>query len=207
MRGESTGSYRARRLRGRGDFSRRPECQDLLSSLFVFRYQSLFLVLWVAASGCLAMHPQTGPPPVAPPLRPEVFFDGHTQGLGTLRVRGRTPEEVRVESYGEAQPDSTFRLDQTITHPDGRTETRTWIMRRVDATHYTATLTDAEGEVGAEVQGNELFIRYRIGWPAITMRQHLILQPDGKTALNLSTVRVLGIPWARLNEQIRRVDD
>ena len=163
-------------------------------------------VLLGTASGCIATHPRTGPPPPAPPFYPEVFFEGHTRGLGTLDVRGKAPEVVRVEGFGEAEPDGTFRLDQTVTHADGRSEARTWRMRRLDTTHYTATLTDAEGEVTAEVVGSELFIRYRIGSPSVTMRQHLILEPGGQRALNLSTVRVLGIPWARLNEQIQRVD-
>lgn len=163
-------------------------------------------VLLVVASGCLGLHPQTGPAPPAPDFRPEAFFAGRTEGIGTLAVRGGTTELLRVQGVGAAEADGSFRLDQTITHADGRTEARTWHMRRVDATRYTATLTDADGEVSAEVVGSELFIRYRIGWPAITMRQHIVLQPDGQTALNLSTVSVLGIPWARLNEQIRRLD-
>ena len=161
----------------------------------------------LALSGCLTAHPRTGPAPPAPTFAPDVFFAGHTRGLGVLSVRFRSPELLCVNGYGEAQPDGTFRLDQTITYADGRAEERTWTMRQVSPTTWAAALTDAAGEVTATVEGSELLIRYRIGSPNVTMRQRLILQPDGRTALNLSTIRALGLPVARLDEQIQRTDE
>ena len=157
-------------------------------------------------SGCLTAHPRLGAPARAPEFRPEVFFAGHTRGLGTLVVRGGTPQLVRVESYGQPESDGTFRLDQTITFGDDRVERRTWRMRRVGARGYVASLTDATGEATGEVDGNVFRLRYLLRRPGVVMHQRLHLQPDGRTALNLATVRVLGVPWARLTEQITRVD-
>ncbi|MDT0632324.1 DUF3833 family protein [Rubrivirga litoralis] len=162
-----------------------------------------------ALVGCLTAHPRVPAPPRppgAPAFTPDVFFAGWTRGLGVLDVRLRSPELLCVVGYGEAQPDGTFRLDQTVTHADGRAEERTWTMRRETPTRYTATLTDADGEVTATVEGGELFIRYSMGG-GLSMRQRLILQPGGQTALNLSTVFALGaLPVARLNEQIQKTD-
>ena len=160
----------------------------------------------LSLAGCLTAHPRTGPAPPAPTFAPDQFFAGHTRGLGVLSVRLKSPELLCVNGYGEAQPDGTFRLDQTITHPDGRTEERTWTMRQESPAVWTASLTDAAGEVTAEVEGSELLIRYRIGSPSVTMRQRLVVQPDGQTALNLSTVSALGVPVARLQEVIERRD-
>lgn len=164
----------------------------------------------LAFSGCLTAHPRVPPtprPPGAPAFAPDAFFAGHTRGLGVLHVRLRSPELLCVNGYGEAQPDGTFRLDQTITRPDGSADRRTWTMRRASPTTWTARLTDAEGEVTATVEGDELLIRYRIGSPNVTMRQRLVLQPDGQTALNLATVSaVVGVPVARLVEQIQKTD-
>ena len=173
---------------------------------------SVLLAAALALSGCLTAHPRVPDPPrpLGPPaltFAPDEFFAGHTRGLGVLSVRFQSPELLCVNGYGEAQPDGTFRLDQTITHPDGETEERTWLMRQESPTVWTASLTDAAGEVTAEVEGSELFIRYRIGSPNVTMRQRLVLQPDGQTALNLSTVSALvGLPVARLQEVIERRD-
>ncbi len=162
------------------------------------------LALGVCLGGCLPALPRIAPEAV-PVFRPEVFFAGRTEGLGTLDVRGRSPEVVRVQSLGTPEPDGTFRLHQTIRRDDDAPSERTWILRSSDGLHYTGTLTEAKGEVEATVEGSRLHIHYRMG-TVTTMTQNLTLQPGGQLALNLATVRVLGIPWARLTEQIRRVD-
>ena len=167
----------------------------------------VLLAAALALSGCLTAHPRTGPVAPAPTFAPDVFFAGHTRGLGVLSVRFSSPELLCVNGYGATQRDGTFRLDQTITRPDGEAEERTWTMRQESPTVWTASLTDAAGEVTATVEGSELLIRYRIGSPNVTMRQRLVLQPDGQTALNLSTVSALvGVPVARLQEVIERRD-
>lgn len=161
------------------------------------------VALSLALSGCL--EPSTQPLSSASPLmRPEVFFAGRTEGHGTLAVRGGSPRSVRVQSDGRQDPDGTFRLDQTITFGDGRVETRTWNMRAIDGRSYTGTLSDANGDMKAEVEGNLFHLRYRIRQPAVYMEQWLYLQSDGRTVLNIGEATVLGIPWARLEERIVR---
>lgn len=163
------------------------------------------LPLVVLLAGCLSAHPEGGPAPPAPPFDPFAFFEGRTRGLGTLKVRGAAPEQVRVEGRGERLSDGTFRLEQAVTRGDGEPQTRTWRLRQVGPGQYAGTLTDASGRVTAEAEGSTLRIRYRMG-TATTMSQSLALQPGGSVALNRSTVRVLGVPWARLTERIRRLD-
>ena len=165
----------------------------------------LAALLSVGLGGCLSALPATRPA-AAPVFQPDVFFAGRTEGLGTLDIRGQTPEVVRVQSLGTPEADGAFRLHQTIRRGDDAPSERTWMLRSTDGLHYTGSLTDAEGEVEATVEGNRLHIRYRMG-SVTTMTQDLTLQPGGQLALNLATVRVLGIPWARLNEQIRRVEE
>ena len=186
--GRRPGPRRAPRVRGRP-----------LAVPVRLRHPALLLAL----SGCLATQPPAEPVPAAPPFRPEVFFDGHTRGHGSLQILGRGSQRVEVESHGEAQPDGTFRLDQTITRGDATT-TRTWLLRPTSPTTYTGTLTDASGAVAAEVDGSVLHIRYGMG-AGLTMRQQLVLQPGGAVVLNRSTVRLFGVPIAQLAEQIRRL--
>lgn len=165
----------------------------------------LACVAAAGVAGCLGSFP---PPPEAlenPVFRPEVFFAGRTQGIGRLeRIIGRS-QGLRVESHGRTEPDGSFRLDQAVTLDDGTVEQRTWRMRRTGRNTYAATLSDAAGPVSLEVSGNRLQIRYRMR-PAIYMHQRLDLRPGGRTALNRATISVLGIPWARLTEEITQRD-
>lgn len=137
-------------------------------------------------------------------FRPEVFFAGPSHGDPVLKVRTKAPQQLHVESRGEAQPDGTFRLDQTVTHPDGRADERTWIMRPLGGGRYAATLTpDASGLVEAEVDGNTFRIRYPMGG-GLQMEQQIVLREGGQVADNVATVRMMGIPIARLTETITR---
>jgi hypothetical protein len=156
-------------------------------------------------SGCLAGFPARPDVAPQPGFDPTAFFAGRTHGEGTLDVRVGTERTLRVEGTGHTAADGSFVLDQTITFDDGAVEARTWALRRVDATHYTATLSDAKGDVSAETTGNLFHLRYLLRQPAVYMEQWLYLQPGGRTVSNLAQVTVLGVPWARLSEVITRV--
>ncbi len=166
----------------------------------------LLLLLPGSLAGCLDGFPRRDRVAAAPDMRPERFFDGRTRGDGMLHLRGRESRTLRVEGQGRAEHDGTFRLDQTVTYADGTTEMRSFHMRRVDDTHYIATLSDAKGEVMAETIGNRFHLHYLLRQPAVYMDQNLYLQPDGRTALNEATVTLLGVPVARLSETIRKID-
>ena len=155
-----------------------------------------------ALAGCLTAHPPLAAE-ATPTLHPDVFFDGATSGLGTLDVRGRSRQLVRVSSRGFTRPDGTFQLDQTIAIGDDAPYTRTWTMTRTSPNTFASSLSDAAGPVELGTDGNTLCIRYRLG-RFTTMHQRLMLQPDERTVLNLATVRVLGVPVARLTETIMR---
>ena len=163
------------------------------------------LALLALASGCLAGFPTTPTPQPQPGFDPTVFFAGHTHGEGTLDVRVGSDRTLSVEGIGRTDADGSFRLDQTITYGDGAVETREWHLRRVDAQHYTATLSDAKGDVSAETSGNLFHLRYLLRQPAVYMEQWLYLRPDGRSVDNQAQVTVLGVPWARLAETITRV--
>ena len=161
-------------------------------------------LLLAVAGGCLGAFPPRPRVAAEPALDPTRFFAGHTHGEGTLDVRVGADRALRVEGMGRAEADGSFRLDQTITFGDGAVETRVWRLRRVDARHFTATLSDAKGEVRAESDGSRFHLRYLLRQPAVYMEQWLDLEPDGRTVANQAQVTVLGVPWARLSETITR---
>lgn len=162
----------------------------------------ILAALAVALGGCLAGHPRLGEPAETPVFRPEVFFDGATRGEGTLAIRTRGTQTVRVESQGDALPDGSFRLVQTIRLGDDPPSDRTWTFRRT-ASGYAATLTEARGPVQVEVAGNDLHIYYKTG-RFTSIEQTLRLQPGGDVALNQLTARMMGIPVARISERIEK---
>jgi hypothetical protein len=166
---------------------------------------SAVLLACTMASGCLpslAARPEVTKKPAFDPV---AFFGGHTHGEGTLEVRFGTGRHLSVEGNGYNNVDGSFQLDQLITYADSTKETRRWVLRRRDATSWTATLSDAQGEVTADANGNLLHLRYQIRSPKVYMEQWLYLQPDGRSVLNLAQVTVLGVPYAHLSETITRV--
>ncbi len=159
----------------------------------------------MSATGCLSRFP-TRPAIIAEPtFDPTHFFGGRTEGQGTLTQRTGSDRALRVKSMGVLETGGNFRLDQTITFGNGTVEQRTWNLRRVDAQHFTATLSDATGPVTAESNGSLFHLRYRLR-RAVYMEQWLYVRPNGRALDNYAQITVLGIPWARLSETISRAD-
>ena len=151
---------------------------------------------------CLAMPLPHSASPKAFDFRPELFFFGATHGQGILKVRGKAPRRFTVQSRGRMEANNLFRLDQTVTFADGAVETRTWYLRPLDGSRYSASLSDARGSVSAETKGNLFHLRYLIRKPSVYMEQWLYLQSDGRTVLNIGKVRIFGIQLAELSETI-----
>ena len=167
------------------------------------RYVPFLAALAALVGGCLPALPDMEAEP-APRFDVEAFFLGETAGLGTLWIRTRGAQTVRVSSVGTAQ-DGALRLRQSVRLGDAEPYERVWTFRPAGPGRYTGTLTEARGPISAQVTGNRLDIRYRTG-RFTTVRQSLALQPGGRLALNHLRVSVLGVPVAKLEEQIRRVE-
>lgn len=173
--------------------------------IFSTRVRALLITFPSAllVAGCLGgfrAAETTGP---APSFRPEEFFAGTTRGEGTIDKRFGADRSFSVTGDGRQDSDGTFVLDQTITYADGAIERRSFRLRRVNASEYTGTLTGVSGPVRARVDGSTFHVRYRMK-RGMTMEQWIYLQPDGRTAINRATVRMLGVAVARLSEIISR---
>ena len=180
-------------------------CRVASRHLRVFRRAPLSTIA-LLLGGCLASLPPRAEQATQTIFDPTKFFAGHTRGEGTLDFRFGADRTLRVEGSGRMEADDRFRLDQAITFGDRSVETRVWILQRVDATHFTATLSDAKGTVQAETHGARFHLRYLLRHPAVYMEQWLTLNADGRTVDNQAQVTVIGVPWARLSETITRID-
>ena len=159
-------------------------------------------------SGCLEAKPATDFAALSPQMRPEAYFNGSANSWGVLETRSGAPSKTfHVESRGRAQPDGSFRLDQTVSFDGEPSRTRSWSLHRRGAHDYVAELSDASGEVVGEAYGPLFHLRYPLKSPAGgSMEQWMYLQPDGRTLLNEATIRVAGLVVARLSERISRDD-
>lgn len=137
-------------------------------------------------------------------FHPDLFFQGRTQGRGTLRtLTSSRPKPLAVQSTGRIAPDGTLILDQSIML-GGKPSTRTFRLRRADNGGWTGSLTDA-GPVTATVTGNRMTLNYRLK-NAGRMTQILTLQPDNRTLLNRATVTMMGLRVVTIEETIEKLD-
>ena len=156
--------------------------------------------------GCLGRKPVAEFASQGPQVQPEAFFNGSAHSWGVLETRSGAPSKTfHVESRGHAEPDGSFRLDQTVSFEGEPSRTRSWTLHRRGAHGYVAELTDAAGEVVGEAYGPLFHLRYPLKSPeGGSMEQWMYLQPGGGILLNEATVRVAGIVVARLSERISR---
>jgi hypothetical protein len=162
------------------------------------------VLLAAGLGGCAKPLPPSAFAGATPRMRPEVFFAGATRSTGVLENRSGAPmRRFHVAGLGQAMPDGSFRLEQTITFGRDAPTKRIWVVRRLDAHRYAATLTDASGPVEGEAYGNLFHLRYPMKTPfGGEMEQWLYLQPDGRTVVNEASVSIFGVIVARLSERI-----
>jgi hypothetical protein len=170
-------------------------------------------LLMAALSGCISTVNPESFSANQPVFLPEQFFAGNTRGSGILQANDGTPaKQISVTSNGRMLPDGRFQLEQTISQnipgtPGVEKTSRTWLMTKMDAKRYTATLTGAAGPVTGEVHGNLLHLKYLFKKPFVTMEQWLYLQADGRTVLNEARIYLPGRTIARISEIIVREEE
>jgi len=164
----------------------------------------LALAAALSLGGCASAPPLRADPAAAPfdPLR---FFEGRTEGRGTLRILFRSPQPISVQSVGRREPDGSLSVRQTIIQGSKAPRVREWRIRPVSPGRYAGTLGDASGPVTAEISGAALRIRFPMKG-GLQAEQWLALQPGGRSAANVLHVRKSGIVVARLDETIRKLD-
>ena len=168
----------------------------------------LFVLLPAALLAACATLPPFATPPVAqaeqPRFDPLVFFEGRLVGEGRLDKVMSGTVRVRVESEGRVEG-GVLHLTQTIHEGDEPPRTREWTMRRAGPGRITGTLTDAEGPVAGTIEGNRLYLSFPME-DGLQAEQTLTLAPDGRSASNAMTVRMMGVTVAALSETIRKLE-
>ncbi len=167
------------------------------------------LAATLTLAGCASLKPSdfAGGRPV---FQPDRFFAGCTHSSGVRESAGGAPtERVTTDTVGHWQG-NVLHLEQNLTFGDGKTQHRSWRIRRQDAHHFSATANDMVGTARGEAYGNVFHWSFTLalspGNPLanVRMSQWMYLQPDGKTMINHTTIRKAGFVVAQVTEQFRR---
>lgn len=148
-----------------------------------------------------------------PILDPSKFFTGRTISAGVMENRGGVPlRRVTTKTSGRREG-ATLLLEQDLVFNDDKPQHRSWRIRKLDPHRYEATANDMVGTAAGEAYGNVFHWSFTLalspGNPLanVQMSQWMYLQPDGRTLINHSTIRKLGLVVAQVTEQFRKEAD
>ena len=165
------------------------------------------MVLWLSACHSLKPSDFAGTGPKFDILQ---FYTGHTLSHGLVEsARGNPLKQVVTETWGHMEG-GELHMTQDVTFDDDKPTRRTWVIRRVDEHHYEATTANVIGKARGEAWGNALRLDYVLALKRsnplsrVRMTHWMMLQPDGRTMLNVVTVRKLGVVVGHITEVFQK---
>jgi Protein of unknown function (DUF3833) len=174
-----------------------------------FHRNALLLCLALFAGGC-ASKPIASFDHGRPLFDPMKFLAGHTHSWGIFETPSGQPKQILTTTTDGHMEADALHFEQDLVFEGGRKSHRSWIVRRVDEHHYTATGTGIVGIARAEARGNVFHLDFTLdalpGNPLghLHMSQWMYLQPDGVTVVNRDTLSKGGVIVAMITEQFRK---
>jgi hypothetical protein len=141
----------------------------------------------------------------APATPLEQFFIGATHGSGSVSVIMSGSHKMRDRSQGRMDADGALLLDQTVEEEGKPVRRRAWRLVRAGANRVAGTISDANGPIAGEINGNSLHLRYRMK-EGPSVEQWIVLQPGGRAATNRMTFKRFGLKVATVQSEIRKVE-
>jgi hypothetical protein len=138
------------------------------------------------------------------PVHPLRFFEGRTEGTGTIKVVLKKPYHTRSVGRGRIDRDGALVLVQRVEEEGKPARERRWRIRQIDARRFSGTMSEAAGPVLIE----EVKGRYRFRFKMkgnLSAEQWLTPLPGGRAARNTITVRKLGMTVATGSGTIKKV--
>lgn len=145
-----------------------------------------------------------------PQFKPEEFFSGHTRSWGTFETRSGKPTKI-IETKTMGRWDGSVLLfEQDIFIAHKKKSHRTWVIRKLDDHHYSATGTGIVGTARGEARGNAFHLEFTLdalpGNPLgrVHMSQWMYLQADGLSMINRATISKAGVTLTEITEHFRK---
>jgi len=145
-----------------------------------------------------------------PKLEPERYFAGRTHSWGIVETASGQPKEV-LHTQTEGRWDgSSLHFEQDIEFEHGKSEHRSWLIRRVDEHHYLATGTGIIGTAKGRAYGAVFHLDFTLdALPGnalghVHMSQWMYLQEDGVTLVNRDTLTKAGVILVEITEEFHK---
>lgn len=144
-----------------------------------------------------------------PRLRIEDYFAGKTRAWGIFQDRFGTLRRQFVMDIDGTWDGQTLTLVEDFAYDDGKTEQRTWRIRRTGAQSYEGSADGVIGTAHGESYGNALSWTYRFAlkvgnrtW-TVAFDDRMFLQDDG-VMINRATISKLGLTLGAVTIAFRK---
>ena len=158
--------------------------------------------LVAAATASILSSPATAA--AAEPIKPLRFFEGRTEGSGTIKLFMKKPYRSRSIGRGVIEPDGSLVLVQRVEDDGKPPRVRRWLIRQTGPGHYSGTMSEAAGPVTIDEVGGNYRFRF-------TMKGHFAVEqwlfplPGGMAARNSMKVRRFGMTVGTSDGTIRKL--
>ncbi|MGI8612014.1 MAG: DUF3833 family protein [Sphingomicrobium sp.] len=157
-------------------------------------------VLLPPAAASLLAAPATA----SPPTNPMQFFEGRTEGTGTVRILLDKPYRTRSVGQGRFVSDGSMLFVQRVEDEGQPPRERRWKIRQVGSRQFSGTMSEALGPVTIDEVGGRFRFRFKMKGN-LSIEQWLIPLAGGKTARNSMRVRKFGVTVGTSEGMIRKI--
>jgi Protein of unknown function (DUF3833) len=146
------------------------------------------------------------PTPAAakPAHSPMQFFEGRTEGIGTIRIMLGKPYRTRSIGHGRFEPDGTMVFVQRVVDDGRPPRERRWKIRQIAPRRFSGTMNEALGPVAIEEIAGRFRFRFRMKGN-LSVEQWLIPLAGGTTARNTLTIRKFGVKVGTSDGMLRKL--
>lgn len=144
------------------------------------------------------------PAAAAPSDGPMHFFEGRTEGSGTVKIMLGKPYRTRSVGHGRFQPDGTLLFVQRVVDDGQPPRERRWKIRQTGPRHFSGTMSEALGPVKIEEVGGRFRFRFRMKGN-LSVEQWLVPLAGGAAARNTVTIRKFGVKVGTSEGMLRKL--
>lgn len=138
--------------------------------------------------------------PLEDPMR---FFEGHTEGVSTVKIITKKAYQSKTIGKGTIGADGVLELVQRVEDEGKPPHNRIWHIREVAPGRFSGTMSEASGPVTIETVGGKFRLRFKMDGH-ISVEEWLTPHPGGRSASNKTTIKKFGFVVASSNGTIRK---
>ena len=132
------------------------------------------------------------------------FFEGRTEGSGTIRILLGKSFATRSVGHGRFEPDGSLLFVQRVVDDGKPPRERRWKIRQTGPRHFTGTMSEALGPVTIEEVAGRYRFRFRMKGN-LSVEQWLVPLAGGTSARNTLTIRKFGVKVATSEGMLRKL--